>query len=153
MIVESIFVDLVDWLWVASFTADTSIIHNTVVRSAHNNLKLGKNLHVKLTIRFYSLFDESFPAGGVTDIHLDEDGVPALQGYPLMSGNLLALAKRLEIGAHENSTFSEELMTYLSANALRRAGDYGNAIMKALTGHDNQEERLVQRGFVVEYKS
>jgi hypothetical protein len=140
VIVESIFVDLVDWLWVASFTADTSIIHNTVVRSAHNNLKLGKNLHVKLTIRFYSLFDESFPAGGVTDIHLDEDGVPALQGYPLMSGNLLTLAKGSEISAHKDSTFFEELVTYLSTNSLRRAGNDGNATMKTLTGHDSQKE-------------
>ena len=57
-----------------------------------------------------------------------------------MSGNLLTVAKGLEVGAHKDSTFFEELVTYLSANALRRAGDYGNAAMKTLTGHVSRKE-------------
>jgi hypothetical protein len=105
-----------------------------------NNPNLGKDLHVKLAICLYSLYDEGLPAGSVTDIDLDEYGLSALQGYPLMSGNLLTLAKGFEIGAHKDSTFFEELVTYFSTNALRRAGDDGNATMKTLTGHDSQKE-------------
>jgi hypothetical protein len=140
VIVESIFVDLVDRLRIAGFAANTGIIYDAVVRSADNNPNLGKDLHVKLAICLYSLSDEGLPAGSVTDIDLDEDGFPALRGYPLMSGNLLTLAKGFEIGAHKDSTFFEELVTYLSTNALRRAGDDGNATMKTLTGHDRQKE-------------
>lgn len=140
VIVESIFVDLVDRLRVAGFAAYTGIIYDTVVRSAHSNLNFGKDLHLKLAICFYSPFNEGLPAGSVADIDLDEDGLPALQGYPLMSGNLLTLAKGSEISAHKDSTFFEELVTYLSTNSLRRAGNDGNATMKTLTGHDSQKE-------------
>jgi hypothetical protein len=57
VIVESIFVDLVDRLRVAGFAANTGIIYDAVVRSADNNPNLGKDLHVKLAICLYSLSD------------------------------------------------------------------------------------------------
>lgn len=62
-----------------------------------------------------------------------------------MDSNLLTLAEGSEVGANEQSSFQEELVTDLSPNALGGACDYRHTILETLTRHGRySSERMKQ---------
>jgi hypothetical protein len=89
-----------------------------------------ENVHIKPAIRFHGFRNKRLPAGGYTDIRLNENGPSAFADNPFVCGSFLALPDGSQVRAYEDCAFDEELMTDFPSDPLGRARDYGNACLQ-----------------------